>query len=261
MLVDLKPSGQHYMEDLNKAGGLVPVLRALADKLDLDCMTVTGRTLGDEIAAAPAPWTQDVVRERDDPIYPEGGIAVLRGNLAPDGAIIKQSAATPALCQHTGRAGGVRLRRRPHGPDRRPRPRRRAGGRAGAAQRPAPRARRACPRLATIPIPKKLATQGVTDMMRLSDARMSGTAFGTIVLHACPEAAIGGPLALVENGDRITLDVAGARAHAGRAAGDAGCAPGSVAAPAPAGGRGARLSRVASRPRRAGRPRLRIWIS
>ena len=104
VLVDLKPSGQHYMEDLNKAGGLMPVLRALARTLDLDCLTVTGRTLGEEIAAAPAPWPQDVVRERDDPIYPEGGIAVLRGNLAPDGAIIKQSAATPALCQHAGRA-------------------------------------------------------------------------------------------------------------------------------------------------------------
>ena len=208
VLVDLKPSGQHYMEDLNKAGGLMPVLRALADRLDLDCLTVTGRTLGEEIAAAPAPWPQDVVRERDDPIYREGGIAVLRGNLAPDGAIIKQSAATPALCQHTGRAvvfdSVADLTARVDDPALDVAPEdvlvlRNAG----------PKGAPGMPEAGYIPIPRKLATQGVTDMVRLSDARMSGTAFGTIVLHATPEAAIGGPLALVENGDSITLDVEG----------------------------------------------------
>ena len=206
VLVDLKPSGQHYMEDLNKAGGLIPVLRALAAQLDLDCLTVTGRTLGEEIAAAPAPWTQDVVRERDDPIYPEGGIAVLRGNLAPDSAIIKQSAATPALCQHSGRAvvfdSLADLTERIDDPALDVTPEdvlvlRNAG----------PKGAPGMPEAGYIPIPRKLARQGVTDMVRLSDARMSGTAFGTIVLHAAPEAAIGGPLALVENGDRITLDV------------------------------------------------------
>ena len=206
VLVDLKPSGQHYMEDLNRAGGLMPVLRALADQLDLDCLTVTGSTLGEEIAAAPAPWPQDVVRERDDPIYPEGGIAVLRGNLAPDGAIIKQSAATPALCQHTGRAvvfdSVADLTTRIDDPALDVTPEdvlvlRNAG----------PKGAPGMPEAGYIPIPRKLATAGVTDMVRLSDARMSGTAFGTIVLHACPEAAIGGPLALIENGDRIALDV------------------------------------------------------
>ena len=185
VLVDLKPSGQHYMEDLNKAGGLTPVLRALAQNLDLDCMTVTGRTLGEEITAAPDPWTQDVVRKRDDPIYPEGGIAVLRGNLAPDGAIIKQSAATPALCQHSGRAvvfnSVADLTDRIDDPALDVTPEdvlvlRNAG----------PKGAPGMPEAGYIPIPRKLATQGVTDMVRLSDARMSGTAFGTIVLHACP---------------------------------------------------------------------------
>ena len=184
----------------------MPVLRALADQLDLDCLTVTGRTLGEEIAAAPEPWPQDVVRERDDPIYPEGGIAVLRGNLAPDGAIIKQSAATPALCRHTGRAvvfdSLADLTTRIDDPALDVTPEdvlvlRNAG----------PKGAPGMPEAGYIPIPRKLATAGVTDMVRLSDARMSGTAFGTIVLHACPEAAIGGPLSLVESGDRITLDV------------------------------------------------------
>ena len=153
------------MEDLNRAGGLMPVLRALADQLDLDCLTVTGRTLGEEIAAAPAPWPQDVVRERDDPIYPEGGIAVLRGNLAPDGAIIKQSAATPALCRHTGRAvvfdSVADLTARIDDPALDVTPEdvlvlRNAG----------PKGAPGMPEAGYIPIPRKLATAGVTDMVR-----------------------------------------------------------------------------------------------
>ncbi len=207
VLLDLKPSGRHYMEDLNKAGGLMPVLRALVPALDLDCLTVTGRTLGDEIAAAPEPWPQDVVREADEPIYPEGGIAVLRGNLAPDGAIIKQSAATPALCSHNGRAvvfdSLADLTARIDDPALDVTP-----DDVLVLRNAGPRGAPGMPEAGYIPIPKKLATQGVTDMVRISDARMSGTAFGTIVLHAAPEAAIGGPLALVENGDRIALDVA-----------------------------------------------------
>ncbi|MDE0201875.1 MAG: dihydroxy-acid dehydratase [Rhodospirillaceae bacterium] len=219
VLVDLKPSGQHYMEDLNKAGGLTPVLRALADRLDLDCMTVTGRTLGEEIAAAPDPWPQDVVRERDDPIYPEGGIAVLRGNLAPDGAIIKQSAATPALCQHSGRAvvfdSVADLTARIDDPDLDVAP-----DDVLVLRNAGPKGAPGMPEAGYIPIPRKLATQGVTDMVRLSDARMSGTAFGTIVLHACPEAAIGGPLALVDTGDRLPrAGGGGGRAGAGPPAG------------------------------------------
>ncbi len=210
VLVDLKPSGQHYMEDLNRVGGLLPVLRELAPMLHLDCLTVTGRTLGEEIEAGPAPWPQEVVRSRNDPIHAEGGIAVLEGNLAPAGAIIKQSAATPALCTHTGRAvvfdSVADVAARIDDPDLEVTPddvlvMRNAG----------PRGAPGMPEAGYIPIPKKLAAQGVKDMVRISDARMSGTAFGTIVLHACPEAAIGGPLALVQTGDEITLDVAARR--------------------------------------------------
>jgi dihydroxy-acid dehydratase len=206
MLVNLKPSGVHYMEDMNKAGGLMPVLRELAPQLHLDCLTVTGRTLGEEIEAAPAPWAQGVVRGRGNPIHPEGGIAVLRGNLAPAGSIIKQSAATPELCRHTGRAivfesvadvanriDDPALDVTPH--------------HVLVLRNAGPKGAPGMPEAGYVPIPKKLAAQGIKDMVRISDARMSGTAFGTIVLHACPEAAVGGPLALVQTGDQIALDV------------------------------------------------------
>jgi len=206
VLVDLKPSGQHYMEDLHKAGGLLPILRELAPMLHLDCPTVTGRTLGEEIDAAPAPWAQTVVRPLGDPVYEKGGIAVLRGNLAPDTAIVKRSAATPALLRHTGRAvvfeSTEDLAARIDDPDLDVAPddilvMRNAG----------PKGAPGMPEAGYLPIPKKLARRGVKDMVRISDARMSGTAFGTIVLHVAPEAAAGGPLALVETGDRIRLDV------------------------------------------------------
>ena len=260
VLVDLKPSGQHYMEDLNKAGGLMPILRALADRLDLDCVTVTGRTLGDEIAAAPAPWPQDVVRERDNPIYPEGGIAVLRGNLAPDGAIIKQSAATPALCRHTGRAvvfdSLADLTARIDDPALDVVP-----DDVLVLRNAGPKGAPGMPEAGYIPIPRKLATQGVTDMVRLSDARMSGTAFGTIVLHACPEAAIGGPLALVEKRRSNHAGCGGPHAHAGCAGGGAGDTPCRVAPSAAARRCRTRLSRAAPGSRRAGQPRLRSGFS
>lgn len=206
VLVDLKPSGAHYMEDLNKAGGLAPLLRELAPLLDLDCLTVTGRSLGEELAAAAPPWPQEVVRPRDNPLHSEGGIAVLNGNLAPDGAIIKHSAATPALLSHEGRAVVFDS----------------LDDLAARIDDPAldvtaqdvlvlrnagPIGAPGMPEAGYIPIPKKLAEAGVKDMLRISDARMSGTAFGAIVLHLCPEAAVGGPLALVNNGDRIRLDV------------------------------------------------------
>ena len=207
VLVDLKPSGSRYMEDLSKAGGLTPILRALAPALDLDCLTVTGRTLGEEIDSAPAPWPQQVVRGPDDPIHPEGGIAVLRGNLAPDGAIIKQSAATPALCRHTGCAvvfdSVADVAARIDDPALEVTP-----DDVLVLRNAGPKGAPGMPEAGYLPIPRKLAAAGVKDMVRLSDARMSGTAFGTIVLHACPEAAVGGPLALVETGDSIALDVA-----------------------------------------------------
>jgi len=206
VLVDLKPSGQHYMEDFHRAGGVPTLLRELKPLLHLDAMTVTGRTLGEEMERAADAFTQDVVRTREHPIYPQGGIAVLRGNLAPGRAIIKQSAADATLMEHEGRAVVFEnledlarridddaldvkaddvLVLRNIGP-------------VGAP---------GMPEAGYIPIPRKLARAGVKDMVRISDGRMSGTAAGTIVLHVTPEAAIGGPLAYVRSGDRIRLSV------------------------------------------------------
>lgn len=206
VLVDLKPSGQYYMDDLYRAGGLLAVLRELKPLLHLDCMTVTGRTLGEEIDAQPELWAQDVVRPFDNPVHSGGSIAVLGGNLAGDGAIIKQSAASPELLVHSGRAvvfdGLEDLANRIDDPD--------LDVRAEdvlVLKNAGPRGAPGMPEAGYIPIPRKLAEQGVKDMVRISDARMSGTAFGTIILHATPEAAIGGPLAVVENGDPITLNV------------------------------------------------------
>ncbi|WP_343672074.1 IlvD/Edd family dehydratase [Paraburkholderia heleia] len=207
VLVDLKPSGKHYMEDLHKAGGLTTVLREIRPLLHLDTLTVTGRTLGEELDAAPASFAQEVVRPFDKPIYPQGGVAVLYGNLAPGGAIIKQSAANPALMEHEARAvvfeNAEDLARRIDDPE--------LDVEAddvlvlkGIGPIGAP----GMPEAGYIPIPKKLAKLGVKDIVRVSDGRMSGTAAGTIVLHVTPESAIGGPLALVQSGDRIRLSVA-----------------------------------------------------
>jgi dihydroxy-acid dehydratase len=207
VLVDLKPSGQHYMEDLQNAGGLTTVLRELKPLLHLDCLTVTGKTLGENIEQAPASWPQTVVRPLADPLYQEGGIAVLHGNLAPDSAIIKQSAASPRLLQHSGRAvvfdSLEDLANRIDDPELDV-----TADDVLVLRNAGPKGAPGMPEAGYIPIPRKLAAQGVKDMLRISDARMSGTAFGSIVLHVTPEAAIGGPLALVENGDRISLDVA-----------------------------------------------------
>ena len=207
VLIDLKPSGQYYMEDFHRAGGLPALLRELKPLLHLDAMTVTGRTLGEEIDAAGPGFKQDVVRPFDAPIYPEGGIAVLRGNLAPAGCIIKQSAATPALMEHEGRAvvfdGLEDLAARIDADDLDVEP-----DDVLVLKNIGPTGGPGMPEAGYIPIPKKLARAGVTDMMRMSDGRMSGTAAGTIILHITPEAAIGGPLAYVQNGDRIRLSVA-----------------------------------------------------
>jgi dihydroxy-acid dehydratase len=206
VLVDLKPSGQHYMEDLHRAGGLPTLLRELKPLLHLDALTVTGRTLGEEIDAAQA-FAQNVVRPFSNPIYPQGGIAVLRGNLAPGGAIIKQSAADPKLMKHEGRAvvfeNAEDLARRVDADD--------LDVKADdilVLKNIGPKGAPGMPEAGYLPIPKKLARQGVKDMVRISDGRMSGTAAGTIVLHVTPESATGGPLAWVRNGDRIRLDVA-----------------------------------------------------
>jgi len=206
VLVDLKPSGQHYMEHLHEAGGLNAVLRELKPLLHLDVPTVSGKTLREVVAAAEIVPGQEVVRSTANPIYPSGGIAVLRGNLAPGGAVIKHSSATPALLKHVGRAvvfdSLADLAERIDAPDLDV-----TRDDVLILRNAGPKGAPGMPEAGYIPIPKKLGQQGVKDMVRISDARMSGTAFGTIVLHVVPEAALGGPLALVQTGDMIRLDV------------------------------------------------------
>jgi dihydroxy-acid dehydratase len=206
VLVDLKPSGRFFMEDLHRAGGMDTVLRELAPLLELDCMTITGRTLGENMDTAAAAFQQDVVRPLSDPIHRGGGIAVLSGNLAGDSAIIKQSACSPDLLVHTGRAvvfdSLEDLAERIDDPDLDV-----SADDVLVLRNAGPIGGPGMPESGAIPIPRKLAEQGVRDMVRISDCRMSGTSFGTIVLHASPEAAVGGPLALVRNGDSITLNV------------------------------------------------------
>ncbi|OYZ38884.1 MAG: dihydroxy-acid dehydratase [Polynucleobacter sp. 16-46-70] len=206
VLVDLKPSGDHYMENFHDAGGMTTLLRELKPLLKLDAMTVTGRTLGEEIDAAPPSFKQDVVRPFNNPIYPRGSIAVLRGNLAPGGAIIKQSAANEKLMEHEGRAvvfeNAEDLANRIDSPDLDV-----TADDILVLKNIGPKGAPGMPEAGYIPIPMKLARAGVKDIVRISDGRMSGTAFGTIVLHVTPEAAVGGPLAYVQNGDRIRLSV------------------------------------------------------
>ena len=209
VIVDLKPSGTGYMEDLHAAGGGVKVLTELADCLDLGVMTLTGRTLADELAQTVIPnWPQDIVKPASRPVYAEGGLAVLYGNLAPDGAIIKQAAASAHLLSHTGRAvvfeDMADLAARIDSPDLDV-----EEDDILVLRQIGPKGAPGMPEAGLIPIPKKLAQAGVKDMVRISDGRMSGTAAGTIVLHVAPEAAVGGPLALVQTGDRICLDVEG----------------------------------------------------
>jgi dihydroxy-acid dehydratase len=206
VLVDLKPTGQHYMEDLYKAGGLEEILKQIKQLIHSDALTVTGRTLGENLAAAPPSFPQQVVRPLKNPVFREGGIAYLRGNLAPEGAIIKQSAMDPKLARHEGRAVVFEsledLANRIDDP--------KLDVEAGdvlVLKNAGPKGAPGMPEAGYLPIPKKLAQKGVKDMVRISDARMSGTAFGAIVLHVTPESAAGGPLALVQNGDRIRLDV------------------------------------------------------
>ena len=206
VLVDLKPSGKYYMDDLYRAGGMAVVLRELKPLLNLDCMTITGRTLGEEIEASPKPFAQDVVRTIANPIHFGGSLVSLKGNLAGNGAIIKQSACSPDLLKHSGRA--VVFDSLNDLADRIDTITDISKEDVLVLRNAGPKGAPGMPEAGYIPIPKVLAKQGVTDMVRISDCRMSGTAFGTIVLHAEPEAAVGGPLALVENDDIITLDVA-----------------------------------------------------
>lgn len=206
LLVDLKPSGQHYMADFHHAGG-VPVLQArLTDRLDLTHVGVSGKPLSETVAAHAAvlPW-QFVIRTIDDPLGEPGALAVVRGSLAPDGAVIKVSAATPRLLQHTGPAlvfdspedAAIRLDDEELEVSADHVLVLRNAGPVGAGM----------PEAGSLPIPRRLARSGVTDVVRVSDARMSGTSYGTVVLHCSPESAVGGPLALVRDGDLIQLDV------------------------------------------------------
>jgi dihydroxy-acid dehydratase len=207
VLIDLKPSGAHYMEHFHWAGGMPRLLMELRGDLALDAITITGATLGQAIEAAPQVPGQTIIRTRENPLKKSGAMAVLRGNLAPRGAVIKHSAASASLLQHTGRAvvfdSVEDLTDRIDDPDLDV-----AADDILVLRNAGPKGAPGMPEAGYLPIPRKLAQAGVKDMVRISDARMSGTAFGTIVLHITPEAAEGGALALVRNGDRIRLDVA-----------------------------------------------------
>src|SRR5690606_6964750 len=207
VLVDLKPTGQHYMSDLYAAGGIGAVLRELKPLLHLDCMTVTGETLGERLGHEADAWVdRAIVRPMTDPISPQGGLVALFGSLAPNGAILKRSAADPSLSVKEGRGVVFRslddLAARVDNPDLDVGP-----DDFMVLQNAGPKSGYAMPEAGYLPIPQKLARAGLKDMVRISDARMSGTAYGTIVLHVSPEAAVGGPLALVQSGDRIRLSV------------------------------------------------------
>jgi dihydroxy-acid dehydratase len=205
VLADMRPSGRFLMEDFFEAGGLRGLLSRVVDLLEGEARTVSGKTLREDLAGASV-WNDDVIRTRSNPVKVSGGLAILRGNLAPAGAVLKASAATPALLQHRGRAlvfdGWADF-----------------ASRIDRADLPVdettvmvlrncgPRGAPGMPEWGMMQVPKKLLDKGVRDIARVSDARMSGTHFGTVILHVSPEAAIGGPLALVHDGDWIEIDV------------------------------------------------------
>ena len=209
LLVDLQPAGRHLMEDFHRAGGLLAVLREVQDLLDPDALTVTGRPLVEHLAEAEI-WDEDVIRRRAAPLQESAGIAVLRGNLAPSGAVIKPAAASPSLLRHRGRAVVFDSIEDMH---------HRIDDPGLDADEDSVLVLRGCgpkgypgmPEVANLPLPPSLLRRGVRDMVRICDGRMSGTAYGTVVLHVAPEAAAGGPLGLVQTGDYVILDVAARR--------------------------------------------------
>jgi dihydroxy-acid dehydratase len=204
-LVNLQPSGQFLMEDFYYAGGLPAVLREIAPQLHRNALTVNGKTMGENIENAPC-WNREVIHQYDTPFKPQAGIAVLHGNLAPNGAVIKPAAASPHLMKHRGRAVvfesiedfHARIDREDLDVDE---------NCVLVLKNCGPKGYPGMPEVGNMPLPPKVLRKGITDMVRISDARMSGTAYGTVVLHVSPEAASGGPLALVRNGDIIALDV------------------------------------------------------
>jgi dihydroxy-acid dehydratase len=205
VLANIRPSGAYLMEDFYYAGGLPALLARLGDRIDGDAMTVTGKTLGENIAGAKV-WNEDVIRSLDNPVSSETGTAILRGNLAPRGCVIKPSAADPRLLKHTGPAlvfesydemsKAVADESLDVTPDH-----------ILVLKNAGPRGGPGMPEWGMLPIPVKLLKQGVRDMIRISDARMSGTSYGACILHVCPEAYLKGPLAAVRTGDRISVDV------------------------------------------------------
>ncbi|AKS30677.1 IlvD/Edd family dehydratase [Mycolicibacterium goodii] len=211
LLVDLVPSGKYLMDEFFDAGALALVINELGDLLHRDALTVTGKSLGANTEGVTS-WGSPAIRTRDNPLQRDAGIAVLHGNLAPDGAIIKPSAATAELLVHRGPAVVFEdiddLRARIDDPDLVV-----DADSVLVLKGAGPRGYPGMPEMGNLPIPAKLLRQGVTDMVRISDARMSGTAFGAVVLHVAPESAAGGPLALVEDGDLIELDVPARRLH------------------------------------------------
>lgn len=210
-LLNLMPSGKYLMEDFYYAGGLPAVIRELGDRIHRDALTVNGKTMGENVVEAPC-FNQDVIRPAAQPFKPNSGIAVLRGNLCPNGAVIKPSAATPALMKHSGPAVVFEniedFHARIDDPDLDV-----DDSSVLVLKNCGPRGYPGMPEVGNMPLPPKILKKGITDMVRISDARMSGTAFGTVVLHVSPEAAAGGVLALVKNGDTIELDVAARRLH------------------------------------------------
>jgi dihydroxy-acid dehydratase len=206
VIANIRPSGSYLMEDMFYAGGVPAVMKEIEPLLHAGALTVTGKTVGENIASARC-HNRDVIRSIQNPLQPTGGTIVLHGNLAPDGAVLKTSAASPNLLQHTGRAVVFEdhddLTARLDDPaldvDETCVMVLKNGGPVGAP---------GMPEYGNLPIPAKLLKRGVTDMVRISDARMSGTSYGTVLLHVSPESAVGGPLAVVENGDQIQLDVA-----------------------------------------------------
>jgi dihydroxy-acid dehydratase len=206
VLANIRPTGEYLMEDFYYAGGLPALLKALSKHLDRGCRTVTGKTLGEDIQSAEI-YKPDVIRTLENPLYSSGGLVVLRGNLAPTGAVIKAAAAEPSLLKHSGRAivfdSHDEMNTRIDDPaldvD---------AGSVLVLRNAGPKGAPGMPEWGNLPIPKKLLKQGVRDMLRISDCRMSGTNYGSCVLHISPESFVGGPLALLKEGDIVELDVA-----------------------------------------------------
>ncbi|WP_088831277.1 IlvD/Edd family dehydratase [Paenibacillus tyrfis] len=210
-LLNLRPSGQYQMEEYFEAGGVPALMKELEGLLHGDCLTVTGRTVSENLRGVEV-LDRSVIYPLDRPLDPQGGIAVLRGNLAPDGALIKQTAVSPHLKKHRGRAvvfeSPADLERRIDDPELDV-----DENSVLVLKNAGPKGAPAMPEIGQIPIPKKLLLRGVRDMVRISDARISGTSYGALIVHAAPEAAVGGPLALVQDGDMIELDIAARRLH------------------------------------------------